>query len=59
MNVNESRDINNGQSNSNVSCNICGSMYFLPKIKTLQQARHSGIQSDLLLQTKAQYQMKT
>ena len=31
----------------------------LPKIRTLQQARHSGIESDLLLQTKAQNQMKS
>ena len=31
----------------------------LPKMRTLQQARHSGIKSDLLLQTKVQYQMKT
>ena len=31
----------------------------MPKIKTLQRARHSGIQSDLLLQTKVQNQMKT
>ena len=31
----------------------------LPKMRTLQQARHSGIQSDILLQTKAEYQMKT
>ena len=30
----------------------------LPKIRTLQRARHSKIQSDLSLQTKAQYQMK-
>ena len=31
----------------------------LPKLRTLQQARHSGKQLDLLLQKKAQYQMKT
>ena len=29
-----------------------------PKIRTLQRARHSGIQSDLLLQIKVQHQMK-
>ena len=31
----------------------------LTNIRTLQRARHSGIQSDLLLQVKVQYQMKT
>ena len=31
----------------------------LPKIRTLQRERRSGIYSDLLLQTKVQYQMKT
>ena len=31
----------------------------LTNIRTLQRARHSGIQSDLLLQIKVQYQMKT
>ena len=31
----------------------------LPKMKTFQQGRHSGIQSDLLPQTNVQYHMKT
>ena len=31
---------------------------YVAKIRTLQQAKHSGIQSDLLLQIKVQYQMK-
>ena len=28
---------------------------YIDKIRTFQQARHSGTQSDLLLQTKAEY----
>ena len=32
---------------------------YVAKIGFLQRERHSGIQSDLLLQIKVQYQMKT
>ena len=32
---------------------------YVAKIGFLQRARHSGIQSDLFLQIKVQYQMKT
>ena len=31
------------------------SFEYIDKIRTFQQARHSGTQSDLLLQTKAEY----
>ena len=35
------------------------SLNTLPRMKTMQQERHSGTQSDLLLQTNVQYQIKT